>query len=293
MSDTKESNPKDRAGTCRLDTSLWPDTATCYGALAMQEGDFKYGGYNYRSIGVRASVYRASMQRHLDKWWNGEDEDPITKVPHLGSVLAGGAVLIDAIESGMLDDDRPPPVKMTPLFERFEAKVKHLRDLFLKPTSPARYRAKPSPPPNTGPVPLPPRATDSNFMNTDGRVHAVLGIMYRQKDSKMLSVWNSKYECAALPGGKREANETPIAALFREIGEETSIRPDACTFVYEAEWGPDKHLVRTYIVSYRGIPKQGREVTSIDWVTPRELFEDPNSPFKDYYRGLFAALALL
>jgi len=138
--DVKPTNPKDRAATDRIDLSLFPDTAVVYGALAMTEGDCKYGAYNYRPGGVQAHVYVAACRRHLAKWWNGEDDDPKTKIPHLGNALACIAILIDSIECGVLKDDRPPRVDMERLIDGVRAKVKHLQELF--PNGPDRYTEK-------------------------------------------------------------------------------------------------------------------------------------------------------
>ena len=140
MNATKPTNPKDRAATDRIDLSLFPDTAVVYGALAMTEGDLKYGGYNYRPGGVQASVYVAACRRHLAKWWNGEDFDPKTKVPHLASALASLAVLIDALECEVLKDNRPPAVDMERVMEKAREHVKHLQGLF--PNGPGRYTEK-------------------------------------------------------------------------------------------------------------------------------------------------------
>lgn len=126
----KDTNPKDRMATSRLDLSLFPATAKAYGALAMTEGDLKYGGYNYRTAGVKASVYYAAANRHLDKWFNGEWADAETKVPHLASALACIGVLIDAIECQKLNDDRPPKSDMANLLNEMEQKVIHLQGLF-------------------------------------------------------------------------------------------------------------------------------------------------------------------
>lgn len=126
----KPTNPKDRAAVSKLDLSLFPATAVAYGALAMVEGDAKYGGYNYRESGVKASVYRAAVQRHLDKWFNGEECDAVSKVPHLANALSCIAVLIDAIECNKLNDDRPPVCDVSGLLARFESTVKHLHTLY-------------------------------------------------------------------------------------------------------------------------------------------------------------------
>ena len=126
----KDTNPKDKMAITRLDLSLFPATAIAYGALAMTEGDLKYGGYNYRTAGVKSSVYYSAANRHLDKWFNGEWADQKTGVPHLASALACVGVLIDAIECDKLNDDRPPKCDMATLFDEMEKKVIHLQGLF-------------------------------------------------------------------------------------------------------------------------------------------------------------------
>jgi len=130
-------NPKDKAAINRLDLSLFPDTAVIYGALGMVEGDCKYGGFNYRVGGVLASVYVAALRRHVSKWFNGEWKDSKTHVPHLGSAIACLGILVDAIECGVLKDDRPPKVDLNKLLTRFQKRVKHLRQIF--PNSPSRF----------------------------------------------------------------------------------------------------------------------------------------------------------
>lgn len=129
MSDTKATNPKDAAATTRLDLSLFPDSAVAYGALAFVEGDLKYGGYNWRDAGVLSSVYVAAARRHIAKWYNGEEVDPKTQVPHLANALACLAVIVDAIEHGNLNDDRPPAQEPA-VFTRFEGVVAHLQQIF-------------------------------------------------------------------------------------------------------------------------------------------------------------------
>ena len=140
MDNKKPTNPKDRIATSRLDLSLFPDTAVIYGALAMTEGDLKYGGYNYRPAGVLSSVYVAACRRHLAKWFNGEECDPTTNVSHLANALACIAVLIDSFESGNLNDDRPPKVDVAGLLSKMETNVKYLQSLF--PEGPSRFREK-------------------------------------------------------------------------------------------------------------------------------------------------------
>jgi len=121
--------------------TLFPMSATAYGALAFVEGDLKYGGFNWRVAGVSSSTYIAALLRHIAKWYNGEELDPKTGVPHLANAIACLAVIIDATESGMLNDDRPPKSDVASLLSKFEEKVKHLQSIF--PNGVARFRAIP------------------------------------------------------------------------------------------------------------------------------------------------------
>lgn len=136
----KPTNPKDRIATARLDLTLVPDTATAYCALGMTEGDYKYGGYNYRPAGVSANVYVAACRRHLAKWYNGEDHDPKTMVPHLASAIACIAILIDSLETGNMKDDRPPRANVGGLLDKMEEKVRHLQGMF--PNAAKRFTEK-------------------------------------------------------------------------------------------------------------------------------------------------------
>jgi hypothetical protein len=138
---SKLSNPKDRLATTRLDLSLFPMAAIIYGALAFTEGDLKYGGFNWRVAGVSVNTYIAALLRHVFKYYNGEELDPKTGVPHLANAIACLGVIIDATECGMLNDDRPPKSDVASLLSKFEAKVKYLQSIFSNGVP--RYRAIP------------------------------------------------------------------------------------------------------------------------------------------------------
>lgn len=134
---TKPTNPKDRAASNRLDLTLFPMTAIIGGALAMTEGDCKYGGYNSRKMGVNVSVYVAALDRHKIKFYNGEWADEKTLVAHLDSMIACCAILRDGFAMGNIIDDRPPKVNVTKMLEEAEEQVKHLHELF--PNGPKRF----------------------------------------------------------------------------------------------------------------------------------------------------------
>lgn len=113
----KATNPKDAIGAGKASLELVPDTLVVESSIAYLEGALKYGQFNWRVAGVRSSIYRAAMQRHLFRWWNGEDADPETGVKHLASVAACVGILLDAELCDKLNDDRPPRVNIGKLLD--------------------------------------------------------------------------------------------------------------------------------------------------------------------------------
>jgi hypothetical protein len=139
MGETKDSNPKDVAGSSRIDFSLMDPIALAEMTLAMEEGRTKYGAYNYTVVGVKSRTYVSAAVRHLFKWLLGEDRDPKTGVHHLGSTMACCMVLLSAMSRGKLVDDRPPSNKEASMqLDAFEARVKQIREVF-KDFSPHHY----------------------------------------------------------------------------------------------------------------------------------------------------------
>ena len=106
MDTTKPTNPKDLIGSDKLPLHLWPQTATALGCLGLLDGMLKYGRTNWRVAGVRASIYVDALARHMGAWFEGEDNDPDSGLPHLSHALACLAILVDAQASGKLTDDR-------------------------------------------------------------------------------------------------------------------------------------------------------------------------------------------
>lgn len=104
----KESNPKDAVGIKKVPFSTLPVRPATEVGLAMLEGALKYGRHNYRAIGVRSSVYFDAALRHLTAWWEGEDIDPDSGLPHIIKAAACLFVLRDSQLIGNIVDDRPP-----------------------------------------------------------------------------------------------------------------------------------------------------------------------------------------
>lgn len=106
--ETKETNPKDAVGIRKVAMSAVPAQPLMELGLAMMEGARKYGRHNYRVTGVRASVYYDAALRHLMAYWEGEDTDPDSGLPHLVKAMACLCVLRDSTIRGNYVDDRPP-----------------------------------------------------------------------------------------------------------------------------------------------------------------------------------------
>lgn len=104
----KDTNPKSAFGDKKVPFSCVPAPVVAELGLAMLEGALKYGRHNYRIAGVRASTYYDAALRHLTAFWEGEDVDPESGLPHLVKAMACLAVVRDAEMRGLLNDDRPP-----------------------------------------------------------------------------------------------------------------------------------------------------------------------------------------
>ncbi len=125
----KASNPKDIIGAGKAPLELVPDTLRVAASMAFLEGALKYGRFNWRLAGVRASIYKAALDRHMASWWNGEDIDAQSGLPHLWKAAACIAILIDSKEAGKLTDDRPPALDLTTMIDGLERDIARLKAL--------------------------------------------------------------------------------------------------------------------------------------------------------------------
>jgi hypothetical protein len=117
-------NPKDLIGATKVDLSVVPPSASLHLATAMMDGAKKYGPFNWRENPVLARVYVAAAMRHMLQFLDGEDYDPISHVHHLGHAMACSAIVLDAMETGNLSDDRPLPGKAGDMIRRFAPETK-------------------------------------------------------------------------------------------------------------------------------------------------------------------------
>lgn len=109
--DVKQSNPKDSIGIRKAAMSTIPAVVMAEVGVAMLEGATKYGKFNFRAVGVRASVYYDATMRHLMSWFEGENTDPDSGMNHITKAITSLVVLRDAMIQGKVTDDRPPSSK--------------------------------------------------------------------------------------------------------------------------------------------------------------------------------------
>lgn len=69
-------------------------------------GEAKYGRDNWRK-GLPWHEFYGSILRHLFKWWDGEDIDPESHLPHMAHALWNVGALMHFQANGIGTDDRP------------------------------------------------------------------------------------------------------------------------------------------------------------------------------------------
>lgn len=107
---SKDTNPKDALGVLKARWFSYIPLQVLIGVgLAFYEGARKYAKFNWRVVGVRASVYvDAAVNGHIARWQEGEDIDEESGVHHIDKAIATLMILRDSMLQGNMVDDRPP-----------------------------------------------------------------------------------------------------------------------------------------------------------------------------------------
>lgn len=142
MSNHKDSNPKSAFGDAKAPLSTVPMPVMYELGAAFVEGALKYGRHNWRVIGVRNSTYYDAALRHINAWWEGEDIDPDSGLPHLVKAMACLAILRDAQRLDKVNDDRPP--KHDEGWQKgIASRVSDLKEKFPEPVEPFTQEDRP------------------------------------------------------------------------------------------------------------------------------------------------------
>lgn len=140
----KLTNPKDAVGSRKWrQIACIPRRVLWEVGLALFEGVVKYGAYNYRDSGVRATVYLDAAYGHMDQWMEGEDIDGDSGVSHITKAIASLIVLRDGMMEGNFQDDRPP--KHAGLDEQrvfLQQKVTELVEKYPEPVAPITEKGR-------------------------------------------------------------------------------------------------------------------------------------------------------
>jgi hypothetical protein len=99
-------NPKDAIGLTKPALRLVPPALALHVSQAMANGAKKYGAYNWREHPVRLTVYIEAALRHLYSLLDGEDHARDSGVLHAAHVGACMAIILDAMGTDSLIDDR-------------------------------------------------------------------------------------------------------------------------------------------------------------------------------------------
>jgi len=110
-------NPKAAFGDKKTPLFLVPTIPLKMIAWVMKNGAVKYGPFNWRKTKVNASTYISATHRHFHAWVEGENIDKESGLHHLAHVAANIFILLDAILTKSLIDDRPKIQKRSDKFE--------------------------------------------------------------------------------------------------------------------------------------------------------------------------------
>lgn len=125
MSERDLANPKDMVGIHKPALCLVPQSANILEAVVLGLGARKYGSaFNWREKRVKASIYVSAAMRHLAQWFDGQDDDVESGVSHLAHARACLGILLDAMATAQLVDDRPPAGASGTLIEQFTTAMK-------------------------------------------------------------------------------------------------------------------------------------------------------------------------
>ena len=119
MSAPPDNNPNTQYGLQKPSLGFIPPAALLHESVAMADGAKKYGPYNWREKQVSVMVYVHAAMRHITQYLDREDFDPVSRAHHLAHARACFGILLDALETGNLIDDRPLAGAAGDLIRRF------------------------------------------------------------------------------------------------------------------------------------------------------------------------------
>ena len=119
---------------------------------------------------------------------------------------------------------------------------------------------------------------------------------WQRLDGRMLVVWNRRYRGWTFAGGMVEPDESPLAAVVRELEEEAGVFALCLEPLYDApvekvldvQRGQHVHVYR--ILAARGVPREMELGCPVSWFTQEEFLA--SCPFHGFYRRMFEVVAV-
>ena len=108
LNSADQANPKAAFGSSKPSLALIPGSVLVETAGVFELGAKKYGPFNWRITKVEAMTYANAAMRHIMSWLDGEDTDPESAKSHLGHAVASLGIILDALHTNNLIDNRPP-----------------------------------------------------------------------------------------------------------------------------------------------------------------------------------------
>jgi len=102
-----DDNPKTALGEAKPKMSHTPTESIRLLGQVHSMGAAKYGAFNWREKTVSSTVYYDAAMRHLMAYFDGQDIDEESGLPHLAHVMACCSILLDARDGDTLNDNRP------------------------------------------------------------------------------------------------------------------------------------------------------------------------------------------
>jgi len=102
-----DDNPKTALGEAKPKMSDTPTESIRLLGQVHSMGAAKYGAFNWREKTVSSTVYYDAAMRHLMAYFDGQDIDEESGLPHLAHVMACCSILLDASNGDTLNDNRP------------------------------------------------------------------------------------------------------------------------------------------------------------------------------------------
>lgn len=99
-------NPKDKVGAKKAPLRYVPRALDIEVSAVMETGATKYGPFNWRQQPVSAVTYAEAMLRHIYAWLEGQDNAEDSGLNHIAHVGASAGIILDALASGTMLDDR-------------------------------------------------------------------------------------------------------------------------------------------------------------------------------------------